>query len=216
MPDYVRRIPAFERKLAGAACRLYARVICVGPEIRDAVISLGIPPERTEIASAYLGIERQEISFDPTFRLWIEQHRPVLSAALFFRPEYGFDLLLKSFIQLRRRHPALGCVVMGGGEQYDHAMQQVREAGLQDDLLLLGDVDHASCLAMICISDVFLRPTFADGDSISVREALALGVPVVASRVGSRPPGAMLFEPGDINDMLSKVELAWEETHVSA
>jgi glycosyltransferase involved in cell wall biosynthesis len=55
---------------------------------------------------------------------------------------------------------------------------------------------------------VFVRPTLKDGDSISVREALVLGVPVVASRVGSRPPGTILFHPGNVEDMLSKVELA--------
>jgi glycosyltransferase involved in cell wall biosynthesis len=58
-------------------------------------------------------------------------------------------------------------------------------------------------------SHVFVRATLEDGDSISVREALALGVPVVASRVGTRPPGTILFHPGDVEDMLSKVDLAW-------
>jgi glycosyltransferase involved in cell wall biosynthesis len=56
--------------------------------------------------------------------------------------------------------------------------------------------------------DVFLRPTLEDGDSISVREALSLGVPVVASRVGARPAGAILFQPGCVDDMLAKLELA--------
>jgi glycogen(starch) synthase len=57
-------------------------------------------------------------------------------------------------------------------------------------------------------SDVFLRPTLEDGDSISVREAISLGVPVVASRTGARPAGAILFEPGNMEDMLSKLDLA--------
>ena len=42
-----------------------------------------------------------------------------------------------------------------------------------------------------------MRPTLADGDAISVREALALGRPVVASAVGARPPAAALFRAGD-------------------
>jgi hypothetical protein len=57
-------------------------------------------------------------------------------------------------------------------------------------------VNHDACLALMSACDVFLRPTLEDGDSISVREALALGVPVVASRVGARPAGAILFRPG--------------------
>jgi glycosyltransferase involved in cell wall biosynthesis len=61
---------------------------------------------------------------------------------------------------------------------------------------------------LMSVSDVFVRPTLEDGDSTSVREALSLGVPVVASRIGTRPAGAILFQPGNVGEMLSKVELA--------
>ena len=45
--------------------------------------------------------------------------------------------------------------------------------------------------------DVFVRPTLADGDSVSVREALALGRKVVATAVGHRPADVLLVPPGD-------------------
>ena len=45
--------------------------------------------------------------------------------------------------------------------------------------------------------DAFLRTTRYDGDSISVREALALGTPVVASETGMRPDGIIPFPVGD-------------------
>ena len=48
-----------------------------------------------------------------------------------------------------------------------------------------------------------------------MREALALGVPVVASRVGTRPAGAILFEPGDLTDLLSKIDSALAVEKVS-
>ena len=63
-------------------------------------------------------------------------------------------------------------------------------------------------LELMSRSDVFLRPTLSDGDSISVREAISLGVPVVASRIGARPAGATLFESGNVEDLLSKLDLA--------
>jgi len=44
---------------------------------------------------------------------------------------------------------------------------------------------------------VFVRPTIADGDSVSVREALALGRAVVATAVGHRPEGVRLVPPAD-------------------
>jgi glycosyltransferase involved in cell wall biosynthesis len=137
------------------------------------------------------------------------QHKPLLSTVLFFRPEYGFDLLVAGLARLKRLHPSVGCLVMGTGEQRAEAGKRVRESGLEESVLLLGDVNHDACLALISACDLFLRPTLEDGDSISVREALSLGVPVVASRVGTRPPGAILFQAGDVEDMLAKVELAF-------
>jgi len=136
------------------------------------------------------------------------RHQPLLSAALFFRPEYGFDLLATAIARLRLRYPSVGCLVMGTGEQRDEAEQRIHETGLEDNVLMLGDVNHDACLALMSASDVFVRPTLEDGDSISVREALSLGVPVVASRTGTRPAGTILFQPGDVGEMLSKVELA--------
>ena len=60
-----------------------------------------------------------------------------------------------------------------------------------------GEVHRSSALAIVSSSDVFIRPTLVDGDSVSVREALALGKPVVATRVGHRPSEVRLVPPGD-------------------
>jgi glycosyltransferase involved in cell wall biosynthesis len=157
---------------------------------------------------AYLMTERPEASLDPSILAWFGRHQPMLSTTLFFRPEYGFDLLATVVAQLRLRYPSVGCVVMGSGEQREEAERRIHEMGLEKNVLMLGDVNHDTCLALMSASDVFVRPTLEDGDSISVREALALGVPVVASDIGTRPAGAILFQRGDVGEMLSKVELA--------
>jgi glycogen(starch) synthase len=210
MPAYVSSGPPRRKWLAGIVCRLYSRVVCVGPQLRDAAIALGMPRKRTEIAPAYLVAASPSVTLEPQLSAWIEQHRPVLSTALFFRPEYGFELLIEGLIEFRRRHAAVGCLVMGSGEQHAQAVERVRETGLENNVLLLGDVDHSTCLALMSRSHVFVRATLEDGDSTSVREALALGVPVVASHVGSRPPGTILFRSGDVHDLLSKIDMVCE------
>ena len=52
---------------------------------------------------------------------------------------------------------------------------------------------------------VFVRPTYTDGDSISVREALALRVPVVASDAAYRPQGVLRFTAGNADDFVKKL-----------
>jgi glycogen(starch) synthase len=132
------------------------------------------------------------------FESWSHEHHPVISTAMFYRPEYGFELLLQAISKLRRKHPRLGCVVMGDSES--------RPAGLPQHVLATGDVTHDACLAVIARSDIFIRPTLSDGDAISVREAIALGTPVVASDVVSRPKGTFCFKTGDAGDLALKIE----------
>jgi glycosyltransferase involved in cell wall biosynthesis len=173
-----------------------------------------MPAKRIELVPAWLETERIAAPLDPILDRWIQRHRPLFSTALFFRPEYGFELLIDALVQLRNRYPSLGCLVMGSGEQHAQAAERIRQAGLDENVLLLGDVDHDRCLELISRSDVFLRGTFEDGDSISVREALSLGVPVVASRVGTRPDGTILFQSGNLEDMVTKINLAIVEQKV--
>ena len=218
-PQYVSSATRAHRAFLAITCRLHRRIICVAPEIAAAVATLGVSgvsEPRIEVTPAFIGSEPAPVTLDPQLAAWIEQRQPLLSTALFFRPEYGFDLLVDAIVRLRERHPHVGCVVMGSGEDFEKARERVAHAELENHILLAGDVDHDTCLALMSASDVFVRPTLEDGDSISVREALALKVPVVASRVGTRPDGAILFHPGDVEDLLSKLECALAQRRQAA
>jgi glycosyltransferase involved in cell wall biosynthesis len=199
------------RRWARFVCGLFSRIVCVNPAIRDALLNAGVPAEKLQVKPAFIGPPRGELHLDPLLRAWMVRHSPVFSTALFFRPEYGFDFLVAALAELRMHYPTLGCVVMGSGEQRREAERLVRKVGLEDNIFLAGDVSHDTCLAAMSRSDLFLRPTFEDGDSISVREALALGVPVVASRVGNRPDGVIVFETGNQQDLCSKIQLALKQ-----
>jgi glycosyltransferase involved in cell wall biosynthesis len=61
----------------------------------------------------------------------------------------------------------------------------------------LRSLPRPSLLAVMNAVDVFVRPTYFDGDACSVREALALGRKVVATSVGHRPAEVRLVPPGD-------------------
>lgn len=48
VPGYLETAPLWRRRLATLACSLYRQVICVSPEIRSALLSLGLDPRRLE------------------------------------------------------------------------------------------------------------------------------------------------------------------------
>jgi glycosyltransferase involved in cell wall biosynthesis len=55
------------------------------------------------------------------------------------------------------------------------------------------------------ISNIVLRPTFTDGDSLVVREALSVGTCVIASDIVERPVGTILFECGNFEQLAMKI-----------
>jgi glycosyltransferase involved in cell wall biosynthesis len=205
-------LPAFldsrtsRRLLARSTCRLYRRVICVNQEIADALASAGVEKTLLDILPAYLPVQKPAVAIPSQIEEWLSRRSPVLAATLFFRPEYGFELLVEAVSVLRRKHPAIGCIVFGSGDDRAAAESLVEKKNIGRSMFLAGDVHHDLCLELISRSSVFVRPTYHDGDSISVREALAFGLPVVASNVGTRPAGVRLFEPGDVQGMLMQIE----------
>lgn len=186
------------RLIAWTTSKFYRHIIAVNPEIKNVLCSLSVPEAGIEVLPAFLPTPAALQQLSSNVEAWSRAHHPVLSTALFFRPEYGFGLLLQAISELRKTHPRLGCVVIGDSES--------RPEGLPQHMLAIGDVTHESCLAVIARSDIFVRATFSDGDAISVREALALGTPVVASDVVGRPAGTLCFKTGDANDLAAKIE----------
>jgi glycosyltransferase involved in cell wall biosynthesis len=209
-PRYLRESSGTQRALARLACLQFARIICVNEEIAGVVESLDVPSHRLEVFPAFLPLPVPQVRLPMELQEWFDAHEPVLSTAMFFRPEYGFEVLVPALKTLQERRPRLGCLVMGSGDDRVAAEMLVRRQGLSDCVRFLGDVEHDMCLAVMSRSGVFVRPTLRDGDSISVREAVSLGVPVVASNVGTRPPETRLFEVGSAADLACQIEAALE------
>ncbi len=205
-PEYVRGANAWTRTTVRLTCLMYDRVVCVNEEIAAALMSLGISRRRLEIKPAFLPVPRVECMVPEQLEGWMRRHPMFLAVTLSFRPEYGFELLMDAMSRLNRKYPELGCVVIGTGEDRSEAEELVRQRRLDEQIFLAGDLHHQLCLTAISRSTVFVRPTFRDGDSISVREAMSLGVPVVASNVGTRPEGTLLFEAGNLQGLIDQIE----------
>jgi len=205
-PGYIRNSQQRMRHVIRFACALYRQITCVNDEIATAVADLGIPKEQIRITPAFLPIDPPKVVPPPKIDTWMEEHSPVMTSTMFFRAEYGFEVLLDAVDRLRLAYPQIGCLVMGTGEGRGQAEELLARRGLSDSIFLAGDLDHELCLALMSRSAAFVRPTFRDGDSVSVREAVSLGVPVVASNVGARPDGVLLFEPGDVNGLVARIK----------
>ena len=187
-PAWLAESPA-RKRMAGAVLRQFATVIAVNEEIRKALQVPGavvLPAFSLEFLQpgappAGLAELRSEAS-------------PLYCAMVAPRPEYGETILLEAFEQVLKSLPSARLALYGPGSE---ASGPKPEARSPKPVHRFGELPRPQALALIAACDVFVRPTLADGDSVSVREALALGRAVVATRVGNRPAEVKLVLPGD-------------------
>jgi glycogen synthase len=89
------------------------------------------------------------------------------------------------------RWPRAGLIIAGSGSLEGALREHIARKTYGGSVLLAGDVPHAVALELIGRASAFLRTTKYDGDALSVREALTLGVPAIATTTRLRPPGTV-------------------------
>lgn len=183
------------RALVRRVATAYARVVAVSPRIAEALAACGVPAARIAVAPAFTG---RVAPGDAPEALAGMQRRfeRVIACAVSPSPVYGLRVLLPALRLVSLRRPEVGLALFGPGpaQRYREA---ARAHGVEERVRALGELSHGEALAVLAECDLFVRPTVADGDSLSVREALALGRPVVASDAAPRPEGVRLFRSGD-------------------
>lgn len=114
---------------------------------------------------------------------------PVLLLAASLVPGKGHDVLLRAVQQLTRDGRAVEVRLAGDGSLRDALAVQIRELGLGGVVRLHGYVPNRRVLEWLANGeiDVAVLPSDSEGVPVSLLEALARGVPAVATDVGGIP-----------------------------
>lgn len=130
----------------------------------------------------------------------------------------GHRFLVDAIALLKNEHHNLHLVIIGAGEQHEALLRQAEQAAISHAVHLLGhreDID--TCLAGF---DSFVLPSLNEGMGRALIEAMAAGLPVIASRVGGIPAliedgkNGLLVPAGDssaLADAIRKIgdDAAW-------
>jgi len=203
-PDFMEQAGGVSRTMMRVALGLFGAVVCRNERAQRAILRLGIPADRISILEGFYGVRAEDLGpVPPAIERFLQDHSTVVGAMASVGPEYGIPLLTQAASNLHSRYPLLGLVLIGP------AMSE--RDGFQGGLLVTGSLPNPVVLSIMQKLDVFVRPTDFDGDASSVREALALGVPVVASDTDFRPNGVILFRRGDSIQLARKIALALKQ-----
>ncbi len=95
--------------------------------------------------------------------------------------EKGVDTLLRAWRIVLEAHPGAVLELAGSGPEHRPLQNLAGQLGLGDSVRFLGVVPDAE--PQLRNSDVFVLPSREEGMSMALLEAMALGIPVVASRI---------------------------------
>jgi len=124
----------------------------------------------------------------------------------------GLGRLIDLLPRLREHAPGTRLIVAGDGDQRASFQEQAILCGVQDAVEFLGRLDSPAMAAAYQRADVFVHPTHNDSFPTVVLEAMATGLPVVSTTVGSIDAmvddngTGYLVDPGDDTALRDRLE----------
>jgi N-acetyl-alpha-D-glucosaminyl L-malate synthase BshA len=122
-----------------------------------------------------------------------------------FRKVKRIDDVISAFALVREKISAK-LLMVGDGPERRPAEDRAREMGLQDDILFLGNQNAVE--ELYSIGDVFMLPSENEAFGLSALEAMACGVPVVASNAGGLPELVIHGQTGFVSNVGDVEDLA--------
>lgn len=188
---------------------LFDNVVAVSAETGRVLAEFGVLADRRAIILNGIDLA----CFRPQERL-LDGARPddalVIGTVARLASEKGLDRLIKAFGKLYISHRSARLVIAGDGPLRAALEEQVCHAGLSESVYFLGyrsDVE-----AVLSEFDLFVLPSLTEGIPLALLEAMAAGVPVLATAVGGVPEvvedgrSGRLVPPDDVEALHQALE----------
>ena len=102
-------------------------------------------------------------------------------------PRKNLLSLLETFANIQANHPQTVLILVGRGPQEAILRRKIKELGLEQVVKLAGFVPEEQKLMYYQAADLLVSTSLMEGFGLAIAEAMACGVPVVATQVGSIP-----------------------------
>ena len=196
------------------------RVVCVSRAQAEKVLASGTSPNRVDVihnsvvaerfGHASSKIRRQLQGYFPAEEQ--ANIRTLIGAAGRLSPEKGFDLLVQAAVPVIKRHGTVGFVLFGDGPLREALRQKINELGINSRFALAGFTEQLD--QFLPNFDLFVQSSYTEGLPNVLLEALASGVPVVATDVGGSREvlddgkRGWLVEAGNVGELANTIQEA--------
>jgi glycosyltransferase involved in cell wall biosynthesis len=184
------------------ALRRCDRIIAVSGALKKVMVAAGIDPRKIDVvpngvdASLFPEISREQARAE----LGLNRAGRIILSVGSLRPSKNFEHLLRALKELRsvEAYRDLSLAIVGYGHHRPHLEREIARLGLEDDVILAGRVPHEQVFRWYRAADLFCLASGSEGWPNVIFEALACGLPVVATPVGGVPEILVSSEYGII------------------
>ncbi|MDP6038797.1 MAG: glycosyltransferase, partial [Candidatus Latescibacteria bacterium] len=190
-----------------------------GPFMGERLITLGCPANRVVVQ--HLGVDLTQIGFEAEHT----NERPVVLTYAVFREKKGVIYAIRAFAKVVSRYPQAELRMIGDGPLRSVLEAEVDKLGIGERVIMLGLLPHEKALEELKRAAVLIYPsvTASDGDTeggapVALIEAMAMGVPVVASHHADIPEVVpnekcgFLFPERDVDGLAEGLDALLEST----
>ena len=182
---YSWRVELF-RKIQRWTARRAKKIIVPSEYLKRVVTAWGIDAKKISVVYnaidfADIGISKEEARAE----LGISG-RVLLSAGRLV-PWKGFDVLIDMMPKLLAEFPDLKLIIVGDGPDRESLKRKAYSVKQSENIIFTGSLPKNKLLTCLRASDIFVLNTSYEGFSHQIPEAMAIGVPVITTKVGGNP-----------------------------
>lgn len=173
----------------------------------DLVLHIGIPPSRVEVVYNGVDIEGAKKIKRNGKHQGISAGKFTIGSVGRLVPVKNYQLLLRAVRRMEKEDVQV--VLIGDGPERASLENLALELGIAKQTIFLGHCNDV--FSQLASMDVFVLPSFSEGISNTMLEAMACGIPVIASNVGGNPEilkhsvEGLLFENNDESELTSNL-----------
>jgi glycosyltransferase involved in cell wall biosynthesis len=144
-----------------------------------------LPKERLPIITMGVDLDK----FFPVTKDNRSSGKFVLTTVARLHPVKGHELVLQAMHEMRLAGKIVYYQIIGDGPHKAVIEAKVKELSLEDQVSILGTQGEEAIVETLRNSDAFILPSFGAGEAspVSVMEAMAVGIPVIATYIGGVP-----------------------------
>ena len=165
------------------------KIIVVSKATMNYVLSLGADPEKIEVLHNGVDLNRFRpltgIKDEMRKKLRISKDSSVVLTVRRLVYKNGIDTLIEGAKIAIKKNPRLVFLVIGGGPDFDQVKAKIEQLGIEKNVRLTGFVSDEGLPFYYNVADFFVLPSKSgEGLPLVTLEAMACGLPVIATNVG--------------------------------